>query len=118
IFSTYSSKTTYIHTPLLPHHLPPLLISFPTLLFSSLQDQLTMSTPKGLMVVVNRLPFTAVRNGPNSWLLQSNTAGGLVTALQGIKQESEMKWVGWAGVTVQDTLGQESLTKALAAEVY
>ncbi|KAH9616216.1 hypothetical protein KSS87_009012 [Heliosperma pusillum] len=48
------------------------------------RDQLTMSTPKGLMVVANRLPFTAVRNGPDSWLLQSNNAGGLVTALQGI----------------------------------
>ncbi|KAH9621431.1 hypothetical protein KSS87_010109 [Heliosperma pusillum] len=46
-------------------------------------DQLTMSTPKGLMVVANRLPFTAVRNGPDSWLLQSNSARGLVTTLQG-----------------------------------
>ncbi|KAG2681576.1 hypothetical protein I3843_11G151900 [Carya illinoinensis] len=65
-----------------------------------------------LLVVANRLPVSAVRRGEDSWSLEIS-AGGLVTALLGVK-EFEARWIGWAGVNVPDDVGQKALTKALA----
>ncbi|VFQ79157.1 unnamed protein product [Cuscuta campestris] len=65
-----------------------------------------------LLVVANRLPVSAVRKEDGSWALEIS-AGGLVTALLGIK-EFEATWIGWAGVDVSDEAGQKSLSKALA----
>lgn len=65
-----------------------------------------------LLVVANRLPVSATRKGEDSWSLEIS-AGGLVTALLGLKQ-FEAKWIGWAGVNVPDKPGQAALTKALA----
>ncbi|KAM5586387.1 alpha,alpha-trehalose-phosphate synthase [UDP-forming] 1 [Rosa sericea] len=65
-----------------------------------------------LLVVANRLPVSAVRRGEDSWSLEIS-AGGLVTALLGVK-EFEARWIGWAGVNVPDDIGQKALTKALA----
>ncbi|KAL3596608.1 hypothetical protein D5086_008245 [Populus alba] len=59
-----------------------------------------------LLVVANRLPVSAVRQGKDSWQLEISV-GGLVSALLG-------RWIGWAGVNVPDEIGQEALTKALA----
>ncbi|XP_074271225.1 alpha,alpha-trehalose-phosphate synthase [UDP-forming] 1-like [Silene latifolia] len=75
-----------------------------------------MGGNKRLIVVANRLPITAVRSGKESWTLQRNSAGGLVTALSGIKDQFEMRWVGWTGVSVPDKKGQKSLSKALEPE--
>ncbi|XP_050111458.1 alpha,alpha-trehalose-phosphate synthase [UDP-forming] 1-like isoform X2 [Malus sylvestris] len=65
-----------------------------------------------LLVVANRLPVSAIRRGEDSWSLEMS-AGGLVTALLGIK-EFEARWIGWAGVNVPDEIGQKALTRALA----
>ncbi|KAI4298191.1 hypothetical protein L6164_031779 [Bauhinia variegata] len=65
-----------------------------------------------LLVVANRLPVSAVRQGVDSWQLEISV-GGLVTALLGIK-EFDTRWIGWAGVNVTDEVGQRTLTKALA----
>ncbi|KAM6584993.1 hypothetical protein CsatB_011995 [Cannabis sativa] len=65
-----------------------------------------------LLVVANRLPVSAVRKGEDVWHLEIS-AGGLVSALLGVK-EFEARWIGWAGVNVPDTVGQNALTKSLA----
>ncbi|KAI5591095.1 hypothetical protein POPTR_004G064600v4 [Populus trichocarpa] len=65
-----------------------------------------------LLVVANRLPVSAVRQGKDSWQLEISV-GGLVSALLGLK-EFDARWIGWAGVNVPDEIGQEALTKALA----
>jgi trehalose 6-phosphate synthase/phosphatase len=65
-----------------------------------------------LLVVANRLPVSATRKG-DEWTLELS-AGGLVSALLGVKQNFETRWIGWAGVPVQDELGQQALSKALA----
>ncbi|KAK9706884.1 hypothetical protein RND81_07G158400 [Saponaria officinalis] len=65
-----------------------------------------------LLVIANRLPVSATRNGTDSWQLEISV-GGLVSALSGL-QDLEARWIGWAGVNVPDEVGQQSLTKALA----
>ncbi|KNA06421.1 hypothetical protein SOVF_181250 isoform B [Spinacia oleracea] len=67
-----------------------------------------------LLVVANRLPVSAVRMGDDNWKLNIS-AGGLVSSLLGLKG-FEVKWIGWAGVSVTDEVGQKSLTKSLAKE--
>nr|TKS06647.1 hypothetical protein D5086_0000121100 [Populus alba] len=64
-----------------------------------------------LLVVANRLPVSAVRQGKDSWQLEISV-GGLVSALLG--RSFDARWIGWAGVNVPDEIGQEALTKALA----
>ncbi|KAH1050832.1 hypothetical protein AAZX31_08G118300 [Glycine max] len=65
-----------------------------------------------LLVVANRLPVSAVREGVESYRLDISV-GGLVSALLGVK-EFDTRWIGWAGVNVPDDVGQRALTKALA----
>ncbi|KAH8953132.1 hypothetical protein BDL97_08G007600 [Sphagnum fallax] len=65
-----------------------------------------------LLVVANRLPVSAIRDG-DGWDLKLS-AGGLVSALLGVKQNFETRWIGWAGVNVPDEEGRASLTEALA----
>ncbi|XP_061356394.1 alpha,alpha-trehalose-phosphate synthase [UDP-forming] 1-like [Gastrolobium bilobum] len=65
-----------------------------------------------LLVVANRLPVSAVREGVDSYHLEISV-GGLVSALLGVK-EFDTRWIGWAGVNVPDDIGQKALTKALA----
>ncbi|CAM6105282.1 unnamed protein product [Calypogeia fissa] len=65
-----------------------------------------------LLVVANRLPVSATRKG-DEWSLELS-AGGLVSALLGVKQNFETRWIGWAGVPVQDELGRNALSTALA----
>ncbi|CAH9107546.1 unnamed protein product [Cuscuta europaea] len=66
-----------------------------------------------LLVVANRLPVSAARNPDQSWSLEIS-AGGLVTALLGIK-EFEATWIGWPGLNLTgDEEGRKSLAKSLA----
>ncbi|KAK8573025.1 hypothetical protein V6N13_048589 [Hibiscus sabdariffa] len=74
----------------------------------------SQASKQRLLVVANRLPVSAVRCEDDSWQLNVS-AGGLVSALLGVK-EFETKWVGWAGVTVDDEKGRQTLTQALAAK--
>ncbi|KAG0616367.1 hypothetical protein M758_5G109400 [Ceratodon purpureus] len=66
-----------------------------------------------LLVVANRLPVSATRLEGDKWDLQLS-AGGLVSALLGVKHNFETRWIGWAGVSVSDEKGRASLTEALA----
>ncbi|KAM7257094.1 hypothetical protein ACFE04_012835 [Oxalis oulophora] len=68
-----------------------------------------------LLVVANRLPVSAVRQGEESWQLEVSV-GGLVSALLGLK-EFDARWIGWAGVNVPDQIGKRALTAALAEKV-
>ncbi|EFJ09193.1 trehalose phosphate synthase [Selaginella moellendorffii] len=64
-----------------------------------------------LLVVANRLPVSATRKGDTQWSLEVS-AGGLVSALLGVKQ-FQVIWIGWPGVYVQDDVGRQSLAQAL-----
>ncbi|KAL1813016.1 hypothetical protein ACET3Z_023081 [Daucus carota] len=64
-----------------------------------------------LLVVANRLPFSAVGISNNSWSLEISS-GGPVTSLLGLK-EFEAVYFGWAGMHVTDEAGQKELTEAL-----
>nr|GLL30310.1 alpha,alpha-trehalose-phosphate synthase [UDP-forming] 1-like [Ipomoea trifida] len=70
------------------------------------------SQKQRLLVVANRLPVAATRQGKESWTLEVSV-GGLVSALLGVA-EIEARWIGWAGVNVPDEVGQRSLSKSLA----
>ncbi|KAH9534724.1 hypothetical protein CY35_17G019300 [Sphagnum magellanicum] len=67
-----------------------------------------------LLVVANRLPVSAQRDG-DTWDLKLS-AGGLVSALLGVKQNFETRWIGWAGVHVHDEKGRISLRDSLASK--
>ncbi|CAM6051565.1 unnamed protein product [Sphagnum compactum] len=67
-----------------------------------------------LLVVANRLPVSAQRD-EDKWDLKLS-AGGLVSALLGVKQNFETRWIGWAGVNVHDEKGRMSLTESLASK--
>ncbi|XP_042034994.1 alpha,alpha-trehalose-phosphate synthase [UDP-forming] 1-like [Salvia splendens] len=69
-------------------------------------------TKQRLLVVANRLPVSAKRQGEDSWSFEIS-AGGLVSGLMGVK-EFEARWIGWAGVNVPDETGKKALTAALA----
>ncbi|KAJ2369653.1 Trehalose-6-P synthase/phosphatase complex synthase subunit, partial [Coemansia sp. RSA 2607] len=58
-----------------------------------------------LIVVSNRLPVTLKQNG-SEWSFQLS-AGGLVSALSGLKREMSFTWVGWPG----KDFGQEDRIK-------
>ncbi|KAG5041038.1 hypothetical protein JHK82_013144 [Glycine max] len=66
-----------------------------------------------LLVVANRLPVSAVREGVESYRLEISVGGLLVVFVEGVK-EFDTRWIGWAGVNVPDDVGQRALTKALA----
>ncbi|KAK9828321.1 hypothetical protein WJX74_008705 [Apatococcus lobatus] len=71
-----------------------------------------------LLVVANRLPVSAQKTKHGSWDLQM-TAGGLVSALRGVQQQSfEALWVGWPGVNVEIGKDQQTLTDALRQQHY
>ncbi|XP_024377190.1 alpha,alpha-trehalose-phosphate synthase [UDP-forming] 1 isoform X2 [Physcomitrium patens] len=78
----------------------------------NLNDKIHRSAQR-LLVVANRLPVSATRLDGDKWDLQLS-AGGLVSALLGVKQIFETRWIGWAGVSVHDERGRASLTEALA----
>lgn len=65
-----------------------------------------------LLVVANRLPVSAVGKPDGSWSLELS-AGGLVSALLGVKQNFETCWIGWPGLYVRDAKGREKLAAAL-----
>ncbi|XP_044457273.1 alpha,alpha-trehalose-phosphate synthase [UDP-forming] 1 isoform X2 [Triticum aestivum] len=68
--------------------------------------------PNGrVLIVANRLPVTAKRHPVKKWEYPSSS-GGLVSALQGIK-DVQMMWVGWPGVSVPNETDQTVITEEL-----
>ncbi|KAJ2523531.1 Trehalose-6-P synthase/phosphatase complex synthase subunit [Coemansia sp. RSA 1939] len=65
----------------------------------------TTDSSSHLIVVSNRLPVTLAQN-ENEWSFKLS-AGGLVSALSGLKREMSFTWVGWPG----KDFGQEDRLK-------
>jgi trehalose 6-phosphate synthase/phosphatase len=61
---------------------------------------------KTLINVSNRLPVTIDETIKKS-------AGGLVTAMEGLEKKFDFKWIGWAGGTVSDTAAQHKILEEL-----
>lgn len=74
------------------------------------------STSQRLIVVANRLPVSAFKDGDGKWRLQVS-AGGLVSALMGIGNFST-RWIGWPGVYIEEGIERDQLTEALESEGY
>eukprot|EP00897_Mesotaenium_endlicherianum_P008101 jgi/Mesen1/7319/ME000376S06482 len=70
-------------------------------------------SPQRLIVVANRLPVSAVGKPDGSWNLELS-AGGLVSALLGVKQNFETCWIGWPGLSVKGDASKKALSVALA----
>mmetsp|Transcript_12010 Transcript_12010/g.15569 ORF Transcript_12010/g.15569 Transcript_12010/m.15569 type:complete len:903 (+) Transcript_12010:384-3092(+) len=60
----------------------------------------TSSKKRRLIVVSNRLPLSAVKDPETGELSFQMSSGGLVTALNGMKEEMSFLWVGWIGTPV------------------
>jgi len=54
-----------------------------------------------LVVVSNRLPFTAVRGENGEWQVEPGS-GGLVTALRPVLGNRGGRWIGWSGATEEE----------------
>ncbi|CAM6032021.1 unnamed protein product, partial [Sphagnum compactum] len=52
-----------------------------------------------LIVVSNRLPVTLSRDGDETWKFHMSS-GGLVAALDGLKQSHSFVWIGWPGLEI------------------
>ena len=57
--------------------------------------------PMSLVVVSNRLPFTAVRGENGEWQVEPGS-GGLVTALRPVLGHRGGRWIGWSGATEEE----------------
>lgn len=68
-----------------------------------------------LIIVANRLPVSARRAPDGSWQLQAS-AGGLVSALLGVKQVKTV-WIGWPGIWVPPGPERDALTETLLREL-
>ena len=60
------------------------------------------ATKGGLIVVSNRLPYVATRDGEDRWKIIPGS-GGLISALVPVLQQRGGMWIGWPGATA-DTL--------------
>ncbi len=54
-----------------------------------------------LVVVSNRLPFTAARGEDGAFVVEPGS-GGLVTALRPVLQNRGGRWIGWSGATSEE----------------
>jgi len=68
------------------------------------------SRTRDLVIASNRLPVKLTLDG-GEWR-RSLSAGGLASALSGLKEESDFLWVGWPGCEV-DTRQQDGVREAL-----
>lgn len=67
---------------------------------------------QSLIIAANRLPISVKKNPEGSWDLRTS-AGGLVSALLGVRKTYDMTWVGWPGVFVEEGPDRDSLTATL-----
>ncbi|CAM9876496.1 unnamed protein product [Ascophyllum nodosum] len=68
-----------------------------------------------VVVVSNRLPIRATRDLETGRWTFSETGGGLVTAMQGVRNEMNFLWIGWVGVEVEES-EREEVSKQLMEE--
>ena len=55
-----------------------------------------------LIVVSNRLPLSIIRDADSGGLSYRMSSGGLVTALNGVKDDMSFLWVGWVGTEIAE----------------
>ena len=67
---------------------------------------------QSLIIAANRLPISVKRSADGSWDLRTS-AGGLVSALLGVRKTYDMTWVGWPGVFVEEGPERDRLTATL-----
>ncbi|OKL58230.1 hypothetical protein UA08_06393 [Talaromyces atroroseus] len=68
-----------------------------------------------LIIVSNRLPLS-LRKVDNSFE-SSTSSGGLVTALSGLTDSMNFKWLGWPGITAANDEEQENAQRALGEKM-
>mmetsp|Transcript_12478 Transcript_12478/g.45483 ORF Transcript_12478/g.45483 Transcript_12478/m.45483 type:complete len:973 (+) Transcript_12478:181-3099(+) len=67
-----------------------------------------------ILIVANRLPVTVSRDPDNEgWRLEA-AAGGLVSALMGVKRNYQTQWIGWVGFDTTDEREKDELRGILA----
>lgn len=64
-----------------------------------------------LIIVSNRLPVSVERS--QDGLKYQPSVGGLATSLNALRDETEMLWLGWPGLTPQDAAEEEELESRL-----
>jgi trehalose 6-phosphate synthase/phosphatase len=67
-----------------------------------------------LIIVSNRLPVSVERG--EDGLTYQPSVGGLATSLSNLRQDTEMLWLGWPGITPQDEAEAEELEATLGSE--
>ena len=72
-----------------------------------------MSTKQRLIIASNRLPISIKEK--DGTFEATPSSGGLVTALAGLKQSTDIIWLGWPGSEIQDK-DKEDVSAALAKE--
>ena len=73
-----------------------------------------MNSPKRLIVVSNRLPFSIEPDG-NSYVV-SPSSGGLVTALRAVFRQYDGCWIGWTGTEYSPEV--EDLLRSMPGEQF
>ncbi|KAI8928849.1 glycosyltransferase family 20-domain-containing protein [Entophlyctis helioformis] len=80
------------------------------------------STTHRLIVVSNRLPVTISRSADTGDWSYVMSSGGLVSALEGLKQKMSFTWIGWPGMELppsdQVVVGQQLLEQHSCVPVF
>ncbi|OUS42733.1 glycosyltransferase family 20-domain-containing protein [Ostreococcus tauri] len=67
---------------------------------------------ESLIIAANRLPVSVKRKADGTWDVRPS-AGGLVSALLGVRKTYGMTWIGWPGVFIEPGPERDSLTATL-----
>ena len=88
---------------------------------ASVEDSKMMEEGKprvqSLIIAANRLPISVKKAADGSWDLRTS-AGGLVSALLGVRKTYDMTWVGWPGVFVEEGPERDALTATLQKQNF
>ena len=68
---------------------------------------------QSLIIAANRLPISVKKAEDGSGWTLTTSAGGLVSALLGVKKNYEMTWVGWPGIFIEEGPDRNELTALL-----
>lgn len=67
---------------------------------------------QSLIIAANRLPVSVKKKPDGTWDVRTS-AGGLVSALLGVRKSYDMTWIGWPGVFIEPGPERDSLTATL-----
>ena len=72
---------------------------------------------QSLIIAANRLPISVKKKPDGTWDLRTS-AGGLVSALLGVRKTYDMTWIGWPGVFVEEGPDRDALTATLRKQNF